>query len=143
VLGSASFTAPAPTDLKVEINSLHRDASGVTTLVWTLRNDGGASVSVAARFTNLGSLADSDAGTASGVELVDTTGRLRYQPLHTSTNRCLCAEFIRAGAESRIGPGESATYASTYKLPPELRAVELRIPWSTSPGATVTGLTVK
>jgi len=143
VVKSAPFIAPAASGLKVEVNSLHRDASGVTTLVWTLRNDGSASVNIAARFTNFRSVNASNAGTASGVELVDTTAKLRYQPLHTSENRCLCAEYIRAEAKAQINPGETATYADIYKLPPELQTVELQIPWSTAPGATLKGLTVK
>jgi outer membrane protein OmpA-like peptidoglycan-associated protein len=142
-LKSAPFTAPAPSGLKVEVNSLHRDASGVATLVWSLHNDGSAPVDIAARFTNFRAVDASNAGTASGLELVDTTGKLRYQPLQTSDNRCLCAEFIRAEAKARIEPGEIVTFADMYKLPPELHTVELQIPWSTSPGATVKGLTVK
>jgi outer membrane protein OmpA-like peptidoglycan-associated protein len=141
--GSASFAAPAPSGLKVDVNSLHRGASGVTTLVWTLRNDSTGPVGIAARFDNYRSVTASDVNTASGLELVDINGKLRYQPLHASDNRCLCAEFLRADAKSQIAPGESVTYADIYQLPPELRTVDLQIPWGTSPGATVQGLTVK
>lgn len=143
VVKSASFTPPAASGLKIEVNSLHRDASGVTTLVWTLRNEGNRPLNVAARLTNFNAVFASNAGTASGLELVDTTAKLRYQPLHTSDNRCLCAEFIRAGAKAQVGPGEAATFADVYKLPPELQTVELQAPWGTAQGATVPGLTVK
>jgi hypothetical protein len=33
--------------------------------------------------------------------------------------------------------------ADLYKLPPDLRTVDVQLPWSTKPGATVTGLTVR
>jgi outer membrane protein OmpA-like peptidoglycan-associated protein len=142
VLGSAPFTAPEAKGLKVEVNSLHRDASGVATLVWTLRNDGGGPVDVGARFNNFRYYTVNNVNTASGLELVDPAGKFRYQPLHTSDDQCLCADFIRYMAKSRLATADHVTYANLYKMPPELRTVELHIPWSTSPGATVTGLTV-
>jgi outer membrane protein OmpA-like peptidoglycan-associated protein len=141
LLGSAAFAPHEASGLKVEVNGLHRDVSGTTMLVWTLRNQGGP-VDIAARFTNYRSVNASNAGTASGLELVDTATKLRYQPLQTSDTSCLCAEFLRAEAKTQIGPGQTATYANTYKLPADLRTVDLQIPWSASPGATVTGLTV-
>jgi outer membrane protein OmpA-like peptidoglycan-associated protein len=142
VLGSAVFTPPKASGLKVDVNSLHRDGSGVSVLVWTLRNDGGSPVDIAARFTNFRAVNASNAGTASGLELIDSGGKLRYQPLQTSDTSCLCAEYLRAGAKTRIGPGEAVTYAAIYKLPAELRTVHLQIPWSGAPGATVTDITV-
>jgi outer membrane protein OmpA-like peptidoglycan-associated protein len=142
-LETASFTPPEASGLTVEVNSLHRDASGVTVLVWTLHNDGDNPVDYTARFTNYRSLTIGNAGSASGVELVDTDGKLRYQSLHDSDGRCLCAEFTRAGAKTQISPGETATFSNLYKLPPDLRTAVVQIPWSGSPGATVTGLTVQ
>jgi outer membrane protein OmpA-like peptidoglycan-associated protein len=142
VLGRASFTPPQAKGLKVEVNGLHRDASGLTTLVWTLRNDSGGPVDVGARFNDFRYYTVNNVNTASGLELVDPAGKLRYQPLHTSDDQCLCADFIRYMAKSRLATADHVTYANLYKLPPELRTVELRIPWSTAPGATVAGLTV-
>jgi outer membrane protein OmpA-like peptidoglycan-associated protein len=142
VLGNASLTASEASGLKVEVNSLHRDASGVATLVWTLRNDGDGPVDYSVELDNFWSAAGST-GSAVGLELVDTAGQLRYQPLHASDGRCLCAEFIRAEAKVRIWPGETATFANLYKLPLDLRTVELQIPWNESPAATVTDLTVQ
>ncbi len=142
VLGRASFTPPEAKGLKVEVNSLHRDASGVTTLVWTLRNDGGGPVNIGARFDNFGYYTVNNVNTASGLELVDPASRLRYQPLHTADDQCLCADWIRFKAKGRLATADHVTYAGIYKLPPELRTVDLQIPWSGSPGATVTGLTV-
>lgn len=46
VLGSATFKSAAANGLKVEVNSLHRDSSGLTILVWTLRNTGQGSPDV-------------------------------------------------------------------------------------------------
>jgi outer membrane protein OmpA-like peptidoglycan-associated protein len=143
VVGRASFTPPEAKGLKVEVNSLHRDASGVATLVWTLRNDGGGPVDVGARFNNFRYYRVNNVNTASGLELVDPAGKLRYQPLHTSDDQCLCADFIRYKNKSRLATADHVTYANVYRLPPDLRTVELQIPWSTSTGATVTGLTVK
>jgi hypothetical protein len=114
----------------------------VATLVWTLRNDSGGPVDIGARFNNFRYYTVNNVNTASGLELVDPAGKLRYQPLHTSDDQCLCADFIRYMAKSRLANADHVTYANLYKLPPELRTVELQIPWSTSPGATVTGLTV-
>jgi outer membrane protein OmpA-like peptidoglycan-associated protein len=142
VLGSALFTAPEAKGLKVEVNSLHRDASGAATLVWTLRNTAGGPVDFGVRFNDFGYFTVNNAGSASGVELMDPAGKLRYQPLHTSAHQCLCNDFTRIHAKGEIWPGEAVTYANLYKLPAELRTVDLEIPWGTSPGATVTGLTV-
>jgi outer membrane protein OmpA-like peptidoglycan-associated protein len=143
VLGRASFTPPEAKGLKVEVNSLHRDASGVAILVWTLSNEGGGPVNIGARFNDFRYYTVNNVNTASGLELVDPAGKLRYQPLHTSDDQCLCADFLRYMAKSRLATADHVTYANLYRLPPELRTVELQIPWSTSPGATVTGLTVK
>lgn len=141
VLGSATFTPPEAGGLKVEVNGLHRDATGVTVLVWTLRNPAGEPVNITSQFSKFRSLHVSDFGTASGVEL--TAGKLRYQPLRTSDSGCLCYQFIRSSGKPRIGAGEAATFMDVYKLPPELQTVDVQFPWGMSPGATVTGLTVK
>jgi outer membrane protein OmpA-like peptidoglycan-associated protein len=149
VLGSATFTPPEASGLKIEVNSLHRDASGVTTLVWTLRNNSHGPMTIGSRFDAFDNFATANnytvvnVGSALGLVLVDTTENLRYQPLQASDTRCLCAEFIRADAKSQIAPGETATYSDVYELPPGLQTVDLRVPWSSSPGATVEGLTVR
>ena len=97
VVGRASFTPAEAKGLKVEVNSLHRDASGMVTMVWTLRNDGGGPVNVGGRLDNLHFYPDSlhpysvnNIGTAVGMELVDLGRGVRYQPLQTSDD-CACA----------------------------------------------------
>jgi hypothetical protein len=149
VVGRASFTPAEAKGLKVEVNSLHRDASGVVTLVWTLRNDGGGPVLVDGRLDNIYFYPDNlhpysvnNIGTAVGMELVDLAGGIHYQPLQTSDAQCLCADLERYRAKGELATQDHVTYASLYELPPELRTVQLQIPFGTSKGATVTGLTV-
>lgn len=146
VVGRASFTPAEAKGLKVEVNSLHLDASGVATLVWTLRNDGGGPIGYALKlYRKLNSYyADlSGFGEAAGLELVDTTRGLNYQPLRSSADQCLCPRLAGGyNSKSKIWPGEAVTYANLYELPPEVRTVQLQIPWDASPGATVTGLPV-
>lgn len=143
VVASAPFSPPEAKGLKIEVNGLHRDASGLTTLVWTVRNDSGALMTVAGRFDSYRYYSTSNVDTALGLELVDTAGKLRYQPLRTSENRCLCYDFNRVGARVQVRPGDVATFGDVYKLPPDLQTVDLQVPWSGSPGATVRDLAVK
>jgi outer membrane protein OmpA-like peptidoglycan-associated protein len=149
VLGRAAFAPPEASGLTIEVNSLHRDASGVTTLVWTLRNNSHGPTDIGSRFdafdyfANPGNLTTVNVNSTLGLALVDTARTLRYQPLQASDTRCLCTEFIRADAKSRIAPGDTATYSNVYELPPDLQTVDLRVPWSSSPGATVKGLIVR
>ncbi|MFI6515724.1 OmpA family protein [Spirillospora sp. NPDC050679] len=130
--------------LKYEINSLHRDGTGLTTLVWTLKNTGTAEADLANLERNVslhGSYPTKRGWAAGGVMLVDPAAKMRYRPLETTLGPCLCST-LTAEAKSKLAGGDSIVLWNTYKVPAQLKPVELAIPWSTRPGANVTGLTI-
>ncbi|MBW8487638.1 OmpA family protein [Actinomadura parmotrematis] len=147
VLGSGAFTPAAASGLKAEVNSLHRDATGLVTLVFTLRNTGTREVSVSIALERNerlhGGFQARRTYSVGGVMLYDTAARVRYEPLKTSNGECLCTSTADFDAHSRLNPGDSAIYSATYLPAAQTSTVELRLPWQDQNGATVTGLTVK
>jgi outer membrane protein OmpA-like peptidoglycan-associated protein len=146
VLGTAEFKVPAAKDVKVEVNGLHRDQTGLTTLAWTVKNTGTGEISVGSMFEKSEALHGGGAphrgATTGGVMLVDTTAKNRYEPLQVENGQCLCTSLI-LDAKTTLGPGESITYSDLYKLPADLRKVDVQVPWLSSEFATVSGITVQ
>ncbi|MFI6517205.1 OmpA family protein [Spirillospora sp. NPDC050679] len=130
--------------LAYEINNLHRDATGLTTLVWTLKNTGSAEVDLNNFERNVllhGSYPTKRGASTGGVMLVDPAAKMRYWPLETSAGTCLCSGFTN-DAKDKLGPGDSVVLWNTYKPPAQLKSVEVAIPWNIKPGANATGLTI-
>ncbi|MBO2463761.1 OmpA family protein [Actinomadura sp. LCR2-06] len=147
VLGSATFAAPAARGLKVEVNALHRDAAGVTTLVWTIRNTGSSTIDVLSRLDRSSSVHGSfplDRGAAAGgVLLLDPAAKMHYYPMETSNGQCVCSSLRSQSGRQELGPGESFTLWGAYKLPPATSRVSVLVPWTKINDATVAGLTVR
>lgn len=148
VLGSATFQAAEAKGLKVEVNSLHRDSSGLTILVWTLRNTGQGKPDVGQKFEKTAAVHGADPqpsrlGSSGGVMLFDSANQVRYNSLSIQTGPCVCS--IVGGDEARkvIGPGESIVYWNAYKPPANAANLEMQVPWDRGADAVVKGLTIK
>jgi outer membrane protein OmpA-like peptidoglycan-associated protein len=148
VEGDATFNAAEASAVKVEVNSLHRDTTGVTALIWTLRNTGQSQVSFATEFEKdyllHGSWRPTRGWAAGGVMMIDTAAKVRYEPMFATSGACLCSSTSGYGVMEQLAPGDSVVLWELYKTPPEARSVELQIPWKTDPkAADVTGLSIK
>ncbi|WP_245623276.1 OmpA family protein [Spirillospora albida] len=133
-----------PRELEFTVNSLHRGASGLAVLVWTIKNTGAAEASVEHLERNItlhGSAPRNRGWATGGVMLVDPATKTRYWPLETSVGHCQCYTFTPK-AKTKLAPGESVVLWGVYKPPARLRAVDLHIPWDHQVGATATGLTI-
>jgi outer membrane protein OmpA-like peptidoglycan-associated protein len=147
VLGSAPFTAGEAAGLKVEVNSLHRDAAGLVTLVWTVRNTGNGSPDLTTHLEKNpqyhGAAPPRRGWSAGGVMIIDPVARVRYEPLSTWSGACLCAAVGVQTAKRIIGPGESAVFGAVYKPADEVRTVDVQVPWSKPDDANVQGVPIR
>ena len=147
-LGSATFQAAAAKGLKVEVNSLHRDSSGLTVLVWTLRNEGQGSPNVGVMLekrANIHGSAPQPArgDTTGGVMLYDGANQVRYNSLSTQAGPCICTEVGREFAKKVLGPGESVVFYNAYQPPANAANLEMQVPWAQAADAAVKGLTIR
>ncbi|MEU4827528.1 OmpA family protein [Actinomadura sp. NPDC023710] len=147
VLGSATFTSPEAEGLKIEVNGLHRDSSGVTALVWTVRNTGSSTIDVLSRLDRSSSVHGSfplqRGSAAGGVLLLDPVARTRYYPLETSNGQCVCSSLRSQSGKAELAPGESFTLWGAYKVPATTSKVSVLVPWTRLNDATVSGLNVR
>jgi outer membrane protein OmpA-like peptidoglycan-associated protein len=117
---------PDDQKLTVTVNGLHRDSSGLVSLVWTVTNNGAEMVDVAGVFD--AGLLQYDGRTAGGVSLLDRSAKLDYRTLRDDQGVCLCTSF--AFHEKReINPGESGTYANLFKPASSTTTVDVEIPY--------------
>lgn len=133
-LGTATFPGGAGGGGPVAtVNGLHRDASGLTTLVWSMADPGATPVDVFSEFEIFyklhGQFAPHRAFTVGGVLLVDPATGTRYYPLVAADGQCLCTT-LAGEAKAAFNHGESSTYAAGYELPLGLGAVEIWFPWT-------------
>lgn len=126
---------PKLQSVKVDINALTRDPSGLTQLTWTLTSTGSEKFA-ALMFSQTGNTAakidyfkdrNYKGGLTAGVTLYDETGRLRYWTLRDKNNYCLCFDSMAIG-KVNFSQGESATYYNLFKVPPEVRSITVEIP---------------
>ncbi|GIH59929.1 OmpA family protein [Microbispora siamensis] len=145
VSGSAAFTADGAKDLRVEVNGAHRDSTGLTTVVWSVRNTGQSDVELQSAFEQdqryHGMFSPSPSGT-DGVTLLDRSAKIWYYPLRDSGGQCVCTSMSRTAAKRTLAPGESVTYAGVYRLPDEVRSVDVDFPWHGTAGARVEGVAI-
>ncbi|XRQ11805.1 OmpA family protein [Actinomadura welshii] len=147
-VGSSAFRAPEAAGLKVEVNSLHRDSSGLTVLVWTLRNTGQDRHEIAFEFEKTDAVHGSSPRpvrltSAGGVLLFDAANEVRYNPLSIETGPCVCSDVGADEARKVIGPGESIVFWDAYEPPANAANLELQVPWDRGADAVVKGLTIK
>jgi outer membrane protein OmpA-like peptidoglycan-associated protein len=123
-------TIEGANNLRFDVNSVHREPSGLVTLVWTVTNVGPADQMVAASFGKWLSLEYSGATTTSGVSLIDKPGQLRYWPSRDARGVCVCSSTSEAVfATQTLRPNGSATYSDVYKPPATVSEVDVQISW--------------
>ena len=146
-LGSGAFEAAEASGLKVEVNSLHRDASGLVILVWTLKNTGQEKRNFAQKFERRAYLHGSDPrpmrlGTTGGVLLFDPANQVRYNPLSQQDGPCVCSTVGFDDAQEVIRPGESVVLWDAYKIPANASNLELQVPWDRGADAVIKSLNI-
>ncbi|MFB4306787.1 OmpA family protein [Actinomadura sp. GTD37] len=146
-LGSAAFQSPGAGGLKAEVNSVHRDPSGLVVLVWTLRNTGQVKRNFAQKFEKTALFHGSNPrpmrlGTTGGVLLADPAAQVRYNPLSVETGPCVCSLVGFHEAQQIVAPGESVVLWDAYKTPADTASLELQIPWDKGADGVVHGLKI-
>lgn len=148
VLGSGTFQAAAAQGLKVEVNSLHRDSSGLTILVWTLRNTGQGTPDFGQKLEKSAYVHGADPqpmrlGTTGGVMLFDSANQVRYNPMSLEGGPCVCSRVDAGGAKKTVGPGESVVLWEAYNPQANAANLEMQVPWERGADAVVKGLTIR
>ncbi|MFB4311627.1 OmpA family protein [Actinomadura sp. GTD37] len=147
VIGGAAFSAADAKDLKVQVHNLHRDSAGFTTMVWTLRNSGSTSVNFQSKLEKTlivhGDHSPRRGSTVGGVMLYDPAAKVRYQPMYTSNGACICSALSADATVKSVGPGESVTLWSMYRVPAEVQSVEAQFPWAKADDAVIRGLPIR
>jgi OmpA family len=143
---TGQFTNDQAKGLKVEVNGLHRDASGLTTLVWTVHNTGTVHVDTGTalelNYHLQGAWAPHRGATDGGVMLADVAGKVRYHTLQAQIGHCLCTGLV-GDAKTDLGPNESTTYSNVFKLSAGVATVDIQIPWYDKELLTIKAVPVK
>jgi len=127
---SGNTTIEGANNLRFDVNSVHREPSGLVTLVWTATNVGAQDQMVAGSFDKWLSLEYPGATTTSGASLVDEAGQLRYWPSRDGKGVCVCSSTSEAVyAVQTLKAGASVTYSDVYKPPATISKVDVRISW--------------
>ena len=141
----ASNVEQEANNFKLDVNSLHRDPSGLVTLVWTVTNVSSADQSIAGGpFGRYLSLEYSVPFSASGVSLVDKAGQMQYWPSRDGQGVCICNTMnVDSHGTQTLGPNTSATFADVYKMPAGVTSADIKFSWLGSPVPPAAGVPVK
>ncbi len=120
---------PDVNDFRFDINSLHRDSSGLVTLVWTATNVGTKEHGIGAGLGKSGSLEYSSPA-ASGARLFDATAKVRYWPSRDGQDSCLCSQLVWRN-KGTIKPQDSVTFDDIFQVPTGLSTIDVELPWFT------------
>ncbi len=127
---SGNATIEGADNIRFDVNSVHREPSGLVTLVWTATNVGAQDQMVAGSFDKWLSLEYPGATTTSGVSLVDKAGQMRYWPSRDGQGVCVCSSTSAAVHTTQtLKPNGSVTYSSVYKPPAMVNDVDVQISW--------------
>ncbi|WP_344449834.1 OmpA family protein [Actinocorallia aurantiaca] len=126
-------------NLQYDINALHRDSTGSVSLVWTVTNKGTEEMNLSIDFKEHLTSRYEGGGTG-GVMLVDPAAKVRYGPLRDDEDVCLCFHGLISG-NYILDPGEQAVYSGLYKLPEDVTAIDVQIPFYSS-SHTIPGLKI-
>ncbi|MGH3377181.1 MAG: OmpA family protein, partial [Actinoallomurus sp.] len=127
---SGNTTIEGANNLRFDVNSVHREPSGLVTLVWSATNVGSQDQMVAGSFDKWLSLEYPGATTTSGASLVDEAGQMRYWPSRDGKGVCVCSSTSEAVyATQTLKPNASVTYSDVYKPPATIGKVDVRISW--------------
>ncbi|MEV0401480.1 OmpA family protein [Actinoallomurus sp. NPDC050550] len=117
-------------NLRFDVNSLHRESSGLVTLVWTVTDIGAQDQMIGGSFDKWLSLEYPGATTTSGAGLVDRVGQMRYWPSRDGQGVCVCSSTSEAVYATQIlHPKSSVTYSGVYKPPVALSRMDVQISW--------------
>lgn len=143
--GSAAAVEQDANDFKLDVNSLHRDPSGLVTLVWTVTNVTDEEQSISGgQFGRYLSLEYSVPFSTSGVSLIDKAGQMRYWPARDGQGVCMCNTMnIDSHGAQTLKPNGSATFADVYKMPAGVGTVDVQFAWLGSPIPPAAGVPVK
>ncbi|SNT43618.1 Outer membrane protein OmpA [Actinomadura meyerae] len=146
-LGTGTFQSASAAGLKVEVNGLHRDSSGLVVMVWTLRNTGQQKQDFGQKLERTAANHGSNPrpmrlGTTGGALLFDKAAQVRYNPLSVETGPCVCSVVGFSEARHILGPGESVVLWDAYKPAPNAANLELQVPWERGADGVVPGLTI-
>lgn len=112
--------------IKLAINSLHRDASGVVVLTWTLTNNSNDNFSASSAFVAINKYTYIS---ASEITLLDASRNIRYHTLRDAkTNYCVCTIMGIVGAHAVISPGKSAQYYDAYTVAGNMSKATVEVP---------------
>lgn len=127
---SGNTTIEGANNLRFDVNSVHREPSGLVTLVWSVTNVGAQEQMVAGSFDKWLSLEYPGATTTSGASLVDRSGQMRYWPSRDGKGVCVCSSTSEAAyAVQTLRPNASVTYSDVYKPPATIGTVDVQISW--------------
>ncbi|MXQ62951.1 OmpA family protein [Actinomadura rayongensis] len=121
------------------VNALRREAGGLVVLTWTITNETDATKKAEAGLAKEGTLSYSAPG-ATGARLFDSAGQLRYWPMQDSADVCLCTQTV-SGFHSDLEPHQGVTLSDVFFAPPEVRTVNVELPWYSS-AVTLKNLTI-
>ena len=119
-------------NIRFDVNELHRDPSGLVTLIWTATGVGGAEQPIESRLDKWASLQYTDGINTSGVSLLDRTGKTRYWPSRDGAGACVCSSLRQdLHGTQAIAANASATFVDVYKVPASVNAVDVQFSWDT------------
>jgi outer membrane protein OmpA-like peptidoglycan-associated protein len=127
--GAASTTQEA-NNLRFDVNSLHRDPSGLVTLVWTATNISDEDQQVGGAFDRWLALDYTGETTTSGASLMDPTNKLRYWPSRDGQGVCTCSVTdLSSHAIQTLESHGSVTYADIYDTQQSTSNVVVQVSW--------------
>lgn len=127
---SGNATIEGANNIRFDVNSVHREPSGLVTLVWTATNAGSQDQMIAGSFDKWLSLEYPGATTTSGASLVDKSGQMRYWPSRDGQGVCVCSSTSAAVHTTQtLKPNASVTYSDVYKPPATLSTMDVQISW--------------
>lgn len=108
-----------------KINYLHRDATGLVTLIWTMTYNGESDdFSVPEEMISAYSY---NGGYISAITLIDQASKTRYNPLRADPSElCICS--YGATVPRTLNRGQSATFYEVFKLPQNVTSATVDIP---------------
>ncbi len=131
---------PDINDFRFDINSVHRDSSGLVTLVWTATNVGTKELGIGAGLGKSGSLEYSSPA-ASGARLLDATAKVRYWPSRDSQDSCLCSQLVWRN-KGTIKPQDSVIFDEIFQVPTGVSTIDVELPWFTQ-AITLKGIPIR
>jgi outer membrane protein OmpA-like peptidoglycan-associated protein len=142
---SASAAEQDANNFRIDVNSVHRDSTGLVTLVWTATNVSGDDQELSGgEFGKYLSLEYSVPFSTSGVSLVDKAGQKRYWPLRDGQGVCLCNTMTEdTGGALTVAANASATFADVYKPPAGVGTTDIEYTWLGSVIPPAAGVPIK